>query len=151
MASGTHWKCRGPVQCSLYKVFFLYLVLFVPAWSTSLRGLLVSASGNNAFKADFIRWTPRRKAFKAALKENVSSYQAYGVYAFMWVWRGSGQGVMFSFIKQALHFRHHAIQGTFSNCAEREVVAQGDACGIKMNGRQDWLLHLDISGGTSWF
>lgn len=42
--------------------------MFLPG-QDSLEAWLVSASGNNAFKADFIRWTPGRKAFKAALKK----------------------------------------------------------------------------------
>lgn len=50
------------------KSVFLCLCLFLPGQDPS-EGWLVSASGNNAFKADFIRWMPKKKAFKAALKK----------------------------------------------------------------------------------
>lgn len=53
---------------SIKSVFSLSLCLFLPGQDPS-EGWLVSANGNNDFKADFIRWTTMRKAFKAALKE----------------------------------------------------------------------------------
>lgn len=61
-------EADGPPQCIWWGAggIFLCLPRFVVVPSRSLRGL--AAIRNNAFKADFIRRTPRRKAFKAAVK-----------------------------------------------------------------------------------
>ena len=97
-------------------MFSLCLSLFSPGQGPS-ESWLVSASGNNAFKADFIRRTPGRKAFKAALKEMCQAtwHMLCAVCVRVGGLRsglrsGMGKVLVFSVIKQALHFRH-ALRG----------------------------------------
>lgn len=92
-----HIESFGVLYNAVYKKCFLFisLCLFSPGQRPS-EVWLVSASRNNAFKADFIRWTPRRKAFKAALKEMCqATWHMVRTCLCGWVgvWVGEGYGL----------------------------------------------------------
>lgn len=69
MAPGTYWKLKVLYHAVYKKVLFfsLSICLFLPGQG-SLGGWAVSASGNNAFKVAFIRWTLKKKTKKKEKK-----------------------------------------------------------------------------------
>ena len=75
----------------------------------------------------------------------MSSNLAYGAYVFVWVGRAVGWGGAWAKVSCSVSstgryisdIMYCAIQGTFSNCAEGEVVIRVKACGIKLKERQE--------------
>lgn len=157
MASGTYWKLRV-LYNAVYKKCFLFvsLCLFLPGQDPS-EGWLVSASGNNAFKADFIRWTPKRKAFKVALKE-IRQATWHMVCMCLCGWTGvrgvEGHGLR-------CHVQFHQPSVTFQTSCTVQLralslmVQQESMCSyykrgehfiIKLRERRDKLIHVGTKG-----
>lgn len=105
--------------------------MFLPG-QAPLEDWLVSASGNNAFKADFIRWTPGRKAFKAALKKMCqATCHVVCMHLPRWVGLLGVDGAQakvsrsVSSTRPVLHFIHHIKSRTPSVTADGEMVRDG--------------------------